>query len=319
MIVISAINQPNIPFDLFQGVITSEQDFEGIPYPWEKQIGTVGQQIISEIDEKNNVIKVDIFWKCNGEFYTLIKELDLSILPKLPLQDFEIRSLIFGFFANGVIVVWYQSLLRSYIIVNEKGALIKMFSEEQKNQIEERLAFRKILDQPENMVIQPTVDYKFFCKYCYRYNVQFEDICNEQEHKETCNCELGSLEEKLSDGTYNLTNDKCLLNYHKSAKPSKIVIKFKEYNDEYKLAIWLEYNLLLVIFEKFYGAHPETKTDFIIRIDAENKKYELALYRQGLKEPVVIPESAYQLIVFKNKFEDYRSENYNQPRGAWIW
>lgn len=73
------------------------------------------------------------------------------------------------------------------------------------------------------------------------------------------------------------------------------------------------------IFHHFYGAHPETKTDFIIRIDAENKKYELALYRQGLKEPVVIPESAYQLIVFKNKFEDYRSENYDQPRGAWIW
>ena len=57
----------------------------------------------------------------------------------------------------------------------------------------------------------------------------------------------------------------------------------------------------------------------MIRIDSEKKIFELALYRYGLKEPQVISESAYQLFVFKNKFEYYRSENYNQPRGAWIW
>ena len=73
------------------------------------------------------------------------------------------------------------------------------------------------------------------------------------------------------------------------------------------------------VFDRFYGAHPETKTEFMIRIDVEQNKYELALYRYGLKEPQVINESAYQLIVFKNKFEHFRSENYDQPRGAWIW
>ena len=81
----------------------------------------------------------------------------------------------------------------------------------------------------------------------------------------------------------------------------------------------MDFDLLLEAISKIIWSHPETKVDFIIRIDAENKKYELSLYRQGLKEPVIIPEDAYQLIVFKNKFEDYRSENYNQPRGAWIW
>ena len=57
----------------------------------------------------------------------------------------------------------------------------------------------------------------------------------------------------------------------------------------------------------------------LVSVNAENKKYELALYRYGLKEPQVIPEDVYQLLVFKNKFEDYRSDNYNQERGAWIW
>lgn len=53
--------------------------------------------------------------------------------------------------------------------------------------------------------------------------------------------------------------------------------------------------------------------------DSESNKYELALYRYELKEPQVISESAYQLLVLKDKFEYYRSENYNQPKGAWIW
>lgn len=101
--------------------------------------------------------------------------------------------------------------------------------------------------------------------------------------------------------------------------PLRIRLSFIYIKTIYAFYLFFDFDKLSSIFRFFYGAHPETKTDFIIRIDAENKKYELALYRQGLKEPVVIPESAYQLIVFKNKFEDYRSENYNQPRGAWIW
>lgn len=59
------------------------------------------------------------------------------------------------------------------------------------------------------------------------------------------------------------------------------------------------------VFDRFYRAHSETKTDFMIRIDSDNKKFELAHYRYGLEDPQVINESAYQFIIFKNKFEYY--------------
>lgn len=101
--------------------------------------------------------------------------------------------------------------------------------------------------------------------------------------------------------------------------PLRIKLYFSRSNIEFGLYTFFNTENIIKFFSRFYGAHPETKADFIIRIDAEARKYELALFRQGLREPVVIPESAYQLIVFKNKFEDYRSKNYNQPRGAWIW
>ncbi len=73
------------------------------------------------------------------------------------------------------------------------------------------------------------------------------------------------------------------------------------------------------MFERSYGNHPDTNVDFIIRIDPYKKKYQLALYRYGLKKPVTISEDAYQMIVFKDLFEYYRSDNYDQPDGAWDW
>ena len=131
--------------------------------------------------------------------------------------------------------------------------------------------------------------------------------------------DLQCIKEMLRDRAILKLDEDKIFEYQNAAVPYKISFDFLMADDEFQGCFWFENYLLIEQFSRFYGAHPETKTDFIIGIDAENKKYELALYRQGLKEPVVIPESAYQLIVFKNKFEDYRSENYNQPRGAWIW
>lgn len=122
------------------------------------------------------------------------------------------------------------------------------------------------------------------------------------------------------DGTrHHYTNSTIYSKFESRGVPSKLLVQILKKEYSVQSYLWFESSIIYEFFERFYGAHPDTKADFIIRIDAENKKYGLSLYRQGLKEPVVIPESAYQLIVFKNKFEDYRSENYNQPRGAWIW
>lgn len=149
-------------------------------------------------------------------------------------------------------------------------------------------------------------------QYTYRYDVKLKKSSEEIFIKEL-----------LFDGSFDKTKNQNLFSYHDAGKVRKLSINWIdrdiEGKDEISAFFLFNEDEITQIFERFYGAHPETKVDFIIRIDTENKKYELALYRQGLKEPVVIPESAYQLIVFKNKFEDYRSENYNQPRGAWIW
>ena len=115
--------------------------------------------------------------------------------------------------------------------------------------------------------------------------------------------EFDYVEEFLFDGTHDKLHDGGLLKYHQAGKPKKLAIKWHIGKYEYSAYFWFEEEPIREVFDKFYGAHPDTKTDFIIRIDAENRKYELALYRYGLKEPQIIPENVYQLLVFKNKFE----------------
>lgn len=102
--------------------------------------------------------------------------------------------------------------------------------------------------------------------------------------------------------------------------PNKMCIRFSDnLKSNYYAYFWFDQMDMIKIFEKFYGIHPNTQSDLIVSINHESNNYELYLYRQGLREPLRIPEKVYQMIVFKNEFEDYRSPNYNQPRGAWIW
>lgn len=161
-------------------------------------------------------------------------------------------------------------------------------------------------------------------QFTYRYLQVFEKWDKDKErwlkYKEgEVVPEFDYIEEALFDGTHDKLHDGGLMKYHQAGKPKKLRVQWHIKKSEYTAYFWFEDERIREVFDKFYGAHPDTKTDFIIRIDAEKRKYELALYRYGLKEPQIIPEDVYQLLVFKNKFEDYRSENYNQERGAWIW
>lgn len=166
---------------------------------------------------------------------------------------------------------------------------------------------------------------KYMLQFTYRYISLFEhwdeskwQKCENPKDKKILPI-FDYIEESLYDGTHDKLHDGGLMKYHQAGKPKKLRVQWHIGKSKYSAYFWFEDERIREVFDKFYGAHPDTKTDFIIRIDAEQRKYELALYRYGLKEPQIIPEDVYQLLVFKNKFEDYRSENYNQERGAWIW
>lgn len=245
--------------------------------------------------------------------------------------------ILLGMAPYGTYVLWFYGNMKSVIVAIDKAeettVCMKDFLpqypnisieeycndmisklQKGKEKVQRGLPFRDLFDN-------------YMKQFIYRYLVLLEKCTGEREgikwekYKENEDKvpEFEYMEEFLLDGTHDKLHDGGLQKYHHAGKPKKLAVKWHIGKSEYFAYFWFEEEPIREVFDKFYGAHPDTKTDFIIRIDAENKKYELALYRYGLKEPQVIPENVYQLLVFKNKFEDYRSDNYNQERGAWIW
>lgn len=242
------------------------------------------------IEGISNVEKIFLRWGQYNKEYGYQYIIDKKIMDFFVFSD---KDIIVGLTCFGGIAIWERKkesskLLLWQIVGGTTSMLLPVSSEKM-------------------------IQNKWMNDYCYRYVPVFNgDFTNELIIKD-------KLAVCLFNGTHDKLNDGNLLKYHQAGKPKKLAIKWHIGKSEYSAYFWFEEEAIREVFDKFYGAHPDTKTDFIIRIDAENKKYELALYRYGLKEPQIIPENVYQLLVFKNKFEDYRSDNYNQERGAWIW
>lgn len=340
-------NAPSIyPSDTFFGLLYYGRD-EAIEipklYPYSGEWGQILSTQILERDTFPMPRVIYIVWLSIVEkkFYILRDKLQYDMLESLWQQKDEetqedmFTHLVVGMAPYGGVAVWAsgnrKSVLEGWHHGEETIVDMETFmGGDSQYSLEEYSDFYMNNDSAlkENYIQNGFPSRHMFDKYMqqfsYRYVVFYEhwddDNKDWQEYaKEETSPEFDYLEEALFDGTHDKLHDGELMKYHNAGKPKKLAMEWHVKKSDYTAYFWFEDDEICKVFDRFYGAHPETKTDFMIRIDTENNKYELALYRYGLKEPQVIPESAYQLLVFKNKFECYRSENYNQPKGAWIW
>lgn len=334
------------PTDSFFGLLWYNKDEAlEIPkkYPYQ---GEWGQPISTHLLEREEYPipgMLDMVWLSIVErrFYSLVEKLPVERMEELFEQkDDESGEVIFehivvGMAPYGGVAVWTHGFKKSVLIAWRQAEEIEV---EMKDfiplnptvSLDENCDFyinndSRVKENLEKNGLPPRHLFDNYMKqFTYRYLPLFEHW-NEDEHewikytREETEPEFDYIEEALFDGTHDKLHDGGLMDYHKGGKPRKLSVKWHIKKSEYTAYFWFEDEEICRVFDHFYGAHPETNTDFMIRIDSEKNKYELALYRNGLKEPEVISESAYQLLVFKNKFEYFRSKNYNQPRGAWIW
>lgn len=156
-------------------------------------------------------------------------------------------------------------------------------------------------------------------QYSYRYVIKSDLGIMESSDDPQGIIKINEINEILFDATFDKLNERNLLKYHDAGKPKRLAIRWQIRLSNYSAYFWFEEQEISMIFDKFFGKHHDTKTDFNVHINPISNTYQLSLYRFGLKEHFIIPESAYQLIVFKSGFENYRSTNYNQSTGAWIW
>ena len=165
---------------------------------------------------------------------------------------------------------------------------------------------------------------KYMQQFTYRYVVRFGHWDEKEETWTPYDAgeiapQFDHIEEMLFDGTYDKLHDGGLMKYHTAGKPKKLAVRWHVKKSDYAAYLWFDDEELCNTFERFYGAHRDTKADLLIRIDPEHNHYELSLFRYGMPRPQIISASCYQLIVFKSSLERYRSSNYRKESGAWLW
>ena len=309
-------------------------------YPYR---GEWGEILSTEILSRENYpmpIKLDIAWLSivEQQFYQLETDLPAEQLQSVWSQASPetFSHIVLGMAPYGGVALWCvgneKSVLVKWMHAKTNEVNFKDFKSGVQYTTLEDYCTRYLERSPlakehlENEGVPPRDLYDNYMKqFTYRYQIGFGQWDEDKKEwipyddKNNQDTEFDYIEESLFDGTHDKLHDGGLMNYHEAGKPKKLAVQWHIGKSEYTAYFWFEDEEIRAVFDRFYGTHPETKTDLMIRIDTEKKKFELALYRYGLKEPQVISESAYQLIVFKNKFEYYKSENYAQEKGAWIW
>ena len=347
-ILISGNAPAKYPTDVFFAVLwQNDEDGLEIPplHPCSGEWGLPLSIQLSNHNEASLPKAIDMVWLSIVEqkFYSLEEKLPVEKIEKLFNQTDETSGealfeyIVVGMAPYGGVSVWIhgtkKSTLAAWMQGEETNVTMPDYMPMNPTATLDDVCDFYINNNPnvkENLETNGLPPRDLFDNYMkqftYRYLPLFEHWDEDEkkwqpytEEEQETKPELDYIEETLYDGTHDKLHDGGLLNYHEAGKPKKLAVKWHIKKSEYTAYFWFEDEAIRAIFDRFYGIHPETKADFIIHIDPIKNKYQLALYRYGLQEPQIIPEEAYQLIVFKNKFEYFRSENYSQPRGAWIW
>ena len=237
----------------------------------------------------NDVDSINLQWKFLSNHYNRTVIIDRND-PQQNLKN--IKDFILGIIENRHICLWG--------ITEQKSMIIPMIEESDKN-----------LDS-DTKSVSDMRQYNYRCVLLNGYISFLNGTPELMEYEE--------IKVKLFDGTYDKTNDGSICQYHLGAIPKVLMIRWKEARNIYSsVCIWFYKEVSYNVFEHFYGKHPDTKTDLIVNINTVDKQLSISLFRPKLKSPIPIKDSGYEFIVFKNGLEQFRSDNYNQPCGAWIW
>lgn len=336
---VSGSADKRFPVDLVDGVFYLNED-EGlsIPFqiPFQNGWGACNGIVIINAESIHAPQALSVKWVSmnEGKVYEVIEPLPHSDMEELwdvlTANGIPLDHIVVGMAPYGQMALWFWAFQKSYLIAwmmgDEVPCDMPLEYRHYLDNFRQQLLTELHIGNVAQLVPPRDLFDNYMKQFTYRYQVILEHWDEDEEkwikydeEKDEVIPEFEYIEESLYDGTHDKLHDGGLMKYHEAGKPKKLALKWHIKKSDYSAYFWFEDEEICAIFNKFYGQHPDTKTDFIIHIDSINKKYELSLYRYGLKEPLIIPESAYQLIAFKSGFENYRSENYNQPTGAWIW
>ena len=132
---------------------------------------------------------------------------------------------------------------------------------------------------------------------------------------------LNELHVQRYDGTHQqLPDDISLLKYHQAGMPKRLALRWDEGRSHLSAYWWMDDQVIYPILHRFFNFDPGERADLLLRCDSRHHRFEMALKGGEMqRQPVNIPQEAYQIIVFKDGHELYKSPNFAQEDGAWNW
>jgi hypothetical protein len=262
---------------------------------------------------------------CDGQIYNIDTPLDdkraedlwEQQVTEFPLYPFI--NVLVGTAPHGGIAVWLCSLKKSVLLHwfhAEKAILTDM----------ERSLFAS--KGPDfTFSLTPEVVEEKMRQYRYRY-VALEEYFDREsmwwnQYEDTDpyydDLELDAIEDKRTDGTFNYLGGQEQEKYHTAGKPERITVKWRAGSTNYLAHFWIDDDVLTGFFKSFYKPDPDGKADLLIRLDPEKNAYGLALKGDMYDYEYFFPHATYQLMVFKDDTEWFRSDNFDKADDAWRW
>lgn len=338
-------NAPSMyPVELFFGLLfITEDKAKDIPYSFPIR-GNWGEPVSDVFEEPEDV---DLPHRVDLVYYSIVEQRFYSIESDLPTDkmmsihsttssESDRMRIVVGLAPYGHIALWLYYDRCSRLITTLKGEETQVASEQFRPlaphitpEIISKEYFDLLPEVQANLVNNGLPDEELFnqlmAQYCYRVVPLFEVWDEDKEQWEKHEPDDSDIpmfdyvEMSCTDGTFDKLHYDYLISHHTSGTPKRMNLLWHVKKSDWMMYVWFDAQVLSPMLKRFYGAHRDTRVDLLVHCDPEKRHYELALYRYGMQQPHLLPEESYQLIVFKNQFEHYRSANYAQPNGAWVW
>lgn len=336
------------PIQLYFGVLYGNSHTDGDVYEIPKQkvfCNNWGNPTSHHFtDTEGSIPKIlDVVWLSIVErkYYSVLHEIPtekmeglFSLMDEMSKEPFY-EYIVIGMAPYGGVAVWTHGFKKSvnvaWLQAEECHVKMKDFMPLNPNvSLDENCDFYinndpKVKENLEKNGLPPRDLFdRYMQQFSYRYVVEFGHWDEENEEwkpyeEDEVKPEFDYIEEALYDGTHDKLHDGGLMEYHQAGKPKKLALQWHNKKSEYSAFLWMDDMKIRAAFEAFYHDYPEAEMDFLFHIDPQENKYQILFNCRDAEHPIPLNEDAYQMIVFKSKFESYRSKNYNQPRGAWIW
>lgn len=313
-------------------------------YPYSGEWGEILSTQLLDSNDSPMPHRLDMVWLSIVErkFYSIEDELPVKRMEELWKQCDTVSGepmfthIVVGMAPYGQAALWFRGYKKAVLLCWLQGSEISVSMEDfmplrPDYSLDENCDFYINNDArvKENLVANGLPDEELFnqlmAQYCYRVVPLFEvwDEDKEQWKKhEPDDSDIPMfdyVEMSCTDGTFDKLHDDYLISHHTSGTPERMNLFWHVKKSDWMMYVWFDAQVLSPMLKRFYGAHRDTRVDLLVHCDPERRHYELALFRYGMQQPYLLPENCYQVIVFKNQFEHYRSDNYDQPGGAWVW